>query len=128
MAAPSPFRRWKRFFPAFETIDAVIVTSDPDGIADADDLRRFKAEIVEFLCDAPDEELAEDYCKVLDDLVMVEYLITLNMVVPVKPSAAAVSTGVVKAVAALQQHECEQIRSIAMLTLARWRASGGSDM
>jgi hypothetical protein len=126
MAAPSPFRRWKRFFLEFETIHAAIVASDPGGIADADDLRRFKAEVVEFLCDAPDEELAEDYCKILDDL-MVEYLLTLNMVVPVKPSAAAAATGVAKAIAALQQHECEQIRGLAMVTLARWRASGESD-
>jgi hypothetical protein len=90
-------------------------------------LHRFKAEVVEFLCDAPDEELAEDYCKILDDL-MVEYLITLNMVVPVKPSAAAASTSVAKAVAALQQHEYEQFSGLAMVTLARWRASSESDM
>jgi hypothetical protein len=127
MATPSPFRQWKRFFLAFETIDAAIMASDPGGIADAEDLRRFKAEVVKFLCDAPDEELVEDYCKILDDL-MVEYLITLNMVVPVKPCAAAASTGVSKAIAALQEHECEQISGLAMVTLARWRASGESDI
>jgi hypothetical protein len=127
MAVSSPFRRWKRFFPEFETIHAAIVASDPGRITDAENLRHFKAEVVEFLCDAPDEELAKDYNKILDDLMM-EYLITLNMVVPVKPSAAAASSGIAKAVAALKQHECEQISGFAMVTLARWRASGDSDI
>ncbi|TVU08631.1 hypothetical protein EJB05_42042, partial [Eragrostis curvula] len=123
MAAPSLFRRWKRFFPAFDAIHGAIVAADPAGLAN-DELgcamvfQSAKAEVVELLCDFPWN--AEDYCRILDDL-MFEYLVTLKTV-PVTPTTLA-STDLAKFVGALQEHESEKIRSLARELIHQWRKS-----
>ncbi|TVU08671.1 hypothetical protein EJB05_42082 [Eragrostis curvula] len=123
MAAPSPFHRWKRFFPAFDAIHGAIEAADPASLAKdelgcARYLQSAKAEVVEFLCDFPWNH--EDYCQILDDL-MFEYLVTLKTV-PVTRTALA-STDLAKAVGLLQEHESEKIRGLARELIHQWRKS-----
>ncbi|TVU08630.1 hypothetical protein EJB05_42039, partial [Eragrostis curvula] len=117
MAAPSPFHRWKRFFPAFDAIHGAIEGADPASLAKdelgcARYLQSAKAEVVEILCDFPWNH--EDYCQILDDL-MVEYLVTLKTV-PVTADRAC-------AVVALEEHESEKIRGLARELIHQWRLS-----
>ncbi|KAF7097695.1 hypothetical protein CFC21_099486 [Triticum aestivum] len=121
MAAPtqsSPLRRWKRFFRAFDSVDAAIKPSDPDH--SRDELRRARVNIVEQLCDAADDDQAERLCKILDDH-MAESLETLRLV-PVMPSVLA-STDLGKSVCALRRHESERVRVLARGLVSGWRAS-----
>ncbi|XP_062229669.1 probable mediator of RNA polymerase II transcription subunit 26a [Phragmites australis] len=118
-------RRWKRFFPTFDAIDAAVEASDParhpsDELQCVRELQRVRGQIVELLCDTSEDGAAEELCRVLDD-VMVESLITLQSV-PVTPSALA-STDLAKAVGALGEHESEQIRGLARDVIRGWRAS-----
>ncbi|XBI12358.1 hypothetical protein VPH35_139240 [Triticum aestivum] len=121
MAAPtqsSPLRRWKRFFRAFDSVDAAIKPSDPDH--SRDELRRARVDIVEQLCDAADDDQAERLCGMLDDH-MAESLETLRLV-PVMPSVLA-STDLAKSVCALRRHESERVRVLARGLVSGWRAS-----
>ncbi|KAK3131160.1 hypothetical protein QOZ80_6BG0502830 [Eleusine coracana subsp. coracana] len=123
----SPFRRWKRFFSTFDTIDAAIVTSQrKEEVGCAEELRQAKSDVVQLLCDAPEDDPAEEFCQILDEL-MVEYLVTLKTV-PVTPTALA-STDLAMAVGFLQEeHESEQIRGLASEIIGRWRASVERDL
>ncbi|KAM3208952.1 hypothetical protein ACQJBY_063563 [Aegilops geniculata] len=122
MAAPtqtSPLRRWKRFFRAFDCVDAAIKPSDPDH--SRDELRRARGDVVEQLCNAADDDdQAERLCGILDDH-MVESLETLRLV-PVTPSMLA-STGLARSVCALHGHESERVRALARGIVSGWRAS-----
>ncbi|VAI72845.1 unnamed protein product [Triticum turgidum subsp. durum] len=121
MAAPtqsSPLRRWKRFFRAFDSVDAAIKPSDPDH--SRGELRRARVDIVEQLCDAADDDQAERLCKILDDH-MAESLETLRLV-PVMPDLL-VSTDLGKSVCALRRHESERVRVLARGLVSGWRAS-----
>ncbi|KAF7103505.1 hypothetical protein CFC21_104490 [Triticum aestivum] len=121
MAAPtqsSPLRRWKRFFRAFDSVDAAIKPSDPDH--SRDELRRARVNIVEQLCDAADDDQAERLCRILDDH-MAESLETLRLV-PVMPKVFA-STDLAKSVCALRRHESERVRVLASGVVSGWRAS-----
>ncbi|KAM3213512.1 hypothetical protein ACQJBY_066097 [Aegilops geniculata] len=126
MAAPtqsSPLRRWKRFFRAFDSVDAAIKPSDPDHSRDK--LRRARVDIVEQLCDAADDDQAERLCKILDDH-MAESLETLRLV-PVMPNVL-VSTDLGKSVCALRRHESERVRVLARGLVSGWRASMQDDL
>ncbi|GJN34628.1 hypothetical protein PR202_gb23309 [Eleusine coracana subsp. coracana] len=83
MAARSPLRRWKRFFSVFDIIDAAIVaagnSSGGDEVGCAEELRQAKGAAVQLLCDSPEDDEVEGHCRILDQ-VMVEYLVTLDMV------------------------------------------------
>ncbi|XBJ04415.1 hypothetical protein VPH35_023356 [Triticum aestivum] len=63
----SPLRRWKRFFGAFDSIDAAIEAADPDLCRDF--LRRARGDISEGLCNTADDGKAERLCGVLDGLM-----------------------------------------------------------
>ncbi|KAK3131146.1 hypothetical protein QOZ80_6BG0502610 [Eleusine coracana subsp. coracana] len=119
----SPFRRWKRFFRTFDTIDAAIVASQREQeVGCAEELRQAKGDVVQLLCDAP----AEDLCQILDQL-MVEYLVTLKTV-PVTPSALA-CTDIAKAVGfLLEEHESDHIRGLARDIVHMWRSSVERDL
>ncbi|XBI36560.1 hypothetical protein VPH35_122053 [Triticum aestivum] len=113
MAAPtqtSPLRRWKRFFRAFDCVDAAIKPSDPDH--SRDELRRARGDVVEQLCNAADDDddQAERLCGILDDH-MAESLETLRLVL-VTPSMLA-STDLARSVCALRGHESERVRALA---------------
>jgi hypothetical protein len=113
MAARSPLRRWKRLFPTFSTIDAAIMASVQagDDAQSAMVLRRATVDVVQDLCDAPEDDAAKDLCGLLDE-VMVEYLITLKAVT-VTPTALA-STGLVRALGAIEdKHESKRVRELA---------------
>ncbi|XP_048546007.1 uncharacterized protein LOC125525024 [Triticum urartu] len=121
MAAPtqsSPLRRWKRFFRAFDSVDAAIKPSDPDH--SRGELRRARVDIVEQLCDAADDDQAERLCRILDDH-MAESLETLRLI-PVMPNLLA-STDLGKSVCALRRHESERVRVLASGLVSGWRAS-----
>ncbi|XBI40519.1 hypothetical protein VPH35_125104 [Triticum aestivum] len=121
MAGPtqsSPLRRWKRFFRAFDSVDAAIKPSDPDH--SRDELRRARVDIVEQLCDAADDDQAERLCGMLDDH-MVESVETLRLV-PVMPSVLA-STDLCKSVCALRRHESKRVHVLARGLVSGWRAS-----
>ncbi|KAI4970704.1 hypothetical protein ZWY2020_001618 [Hordeum vulgare] len=66
-AQSSPLRRWKRFFGAFDSVDAAIETADPDLCRDS--LRRARGDIFEGLCKTADDGKAETLCGVLDGLM-----------------------------------------------------------
>lgn len=126
MATPtqiSPLRRWKRFFRAFDCVDAAIKPSDPDHLRE--ELRRARGDIVEQLCDAADDDQAERLCEILDDH-MAESLETLRLV-PVMPNML-VSTDLAKSVCALRRHESERIRVLARGIVIGWRASMQDDL
>ncbi|KAM0849747.1 hypothetical protein ACQ4PT_053544 [Festuca glaucescens] len=126
MAAPaqSPLRRWKRFFPAFDSIDAAMEAFDPVALSRRE-LRSARGDIVERLCDADDDDQAERLCLQLDD-VMAESLETLRLV-PLMPTVLA-KTGLAKCVCALQKnHESERVRLLAGGIVTAWRASVQDD-
>ncbi|XBI02743.1 hypothetical protein VPH35_131250 [Triticum aestivum] len=121
MAAPtqtSPLRRWKRFFHAFNSVDAAIKPSNL--VHSRDELRRARVDIMEQLSDAADADQAERLCGMLDDH-MAESLETLRLV-PVTPSMLA-STDLAKSVCALRRHESERVRVLASGVVRGWRAS-----
>ncbi|TVU08124.1 hypothetical protein EJB05_41512, partial [Eragrostis curvula] len=117
-ATQSPLRRWKRFFATFDAVDAAIPAPGPGQRAGDEVLRKAKADVVQLLCDASEDDEAEDLCRILDD-VMVDYLVALKSA-PVTPRALA-STGLAKAVGALPEHESEKIRGLARDIVAGWR-------
>ncbi|KAI4970614.1 hypothetical protein ZWY2020_001528 [Hordeum vulgare] len=113
----SPLRRWKRFFRAFDCVDAAIKPSD--------ELRRARGDIVEQLCDAADDDQAERLCGVLDDH-MAESLETLRLI-SVVPNML-VSTDLAKSVCALRRHESERVRGLARGIVSGWRSSMQDDL
>lgn len=117
-AQMSPLRRWKRFFGAFDSVDAAIEVADPDLYRDW--LRRARGDIFEGLCNAADDGKAEQLCGVLDNM-MAEALETLRLV-PVA-SKLLVSTDLAESVRALQEHESERVRVLAGGIVGGWRAS-----
>ncbi|KAF7103489.1 hypothetical protein CFC21_104477 [Triticum aestivum] len=123
MATPtqsSPLRRWKRFFRAFDSVDAAINIKPSDPDHSRGELRRARVDIVEQLCDAADDDQAERLCRILDDH-MAESLETLRLV-PVMPNLL-VSTDLGKSVCALRRHESERVRVLARGLVSGWRAS-----
>jgi hypothetical protein len=109
--SPSPLRRWKRLFPVFSTIDAAIVASAPGGQIsdDVTVLRKATRDVVQDLCDVPEDDAAEDLCRLLDD-VMVEYLITLKGAVRVTVTTPSLG----KALGSLEDlHESKRVRELA---------------
>ncbi|KAM3193178.1 hypothetical protein ACQJBY_070011 [Aegilops geniculata] len=117
-ALMSPLRRWKRFFGAFDSVDAAIEAADPDMCRD--ELRRARGDIFEGLCNTADDGKPEKLCGVLDGL-MAESLETLRLT-PVTPKVLA-TTDLAKAVRALQKHESERVRVLARGIVSGWRAS-----
>ncbi|KAM3213475.1 hypothetical protein ACQJBY_066076 [Aegilops geniculata] len=117
-AQMSPLRRWKRFFGAFDSVDAAIEAADPDMCRDC--LRRARGDIFEGLCNTADDGKAEKLCGVLDGL-MAESLETLWLT-PVTPKVLA-TTDLAKAVRALQKHGSERVRVLARGIVSGWRAS-----
>ena len=119
MAAQArPLRRWKRFFGAFDSVDAAIEAADPDMCRD--EVRRARGDIFEGLCNTADDGMAEKLCGVLDSL-MAESLETLRLT-PVTPRVLA-TTDLARAVRALQKHESERVRILARGIVSGWRAS-----
>ncbi|XBI40467.1 hypothetical protein VPH35_125054 [Triticum aestivum] len=118
----SPLRRWKRFFGAFDSVDAAIEAADPDMCRD--ELRRARGNIFEGLCNTADDGKAEKLCGVLDGL-MAESLETLRLT-PVTPKVLA-TTDLAKAVRALRKHESERVRVLARGIVSEWRASALDD-
>jgi hypothetical protein len=109
--SPSPLRRWKRLFPVFSTIDAAIVASAPGGQIsdDVTVLRKATRDVVQDLSDVPEDDAAEDLCRLLDD-VMVEYLITLKGAVRVTVTTPSLG----KALGSLEDlHESKRVRELA---------------
>jgi hypothetical protein len=125
MATPtqSPLRRWKPFFPAFDSIDAGIEAFDPVEFS-RHELRSARGDIVERLCDAADDDQAERLCLLLDDM-MAESLETLRLI-PVMPTVLAY-TDLAKSVRALQKHKSERVRVLASRIITAWRASVKDD-
>ncbi|XP_048540014.1 probable mediator of RNA polymerase II transcription subunit 26c [Triticum urartu] len=119
----SPLGRWKRFFGAFDSVDAAIEAADPDMCRD--ELRRARGDIFEGLCNTADDGKAEKLCGVLDGL-MAESLETLRLT-PVTPKVLA-TTDLAKAVRALQKHESERVRVLARGIVSEWRASALGDV
>ncbi|KAF0905278.1 hypothetical protein E2562_003876 [Oryza meyeriana var. granulata] len=119
MAAQGPLRRWKRFYPAFASIDAAVEAADP-GLS-RKEFCDARCKIVEMLCDATDDDaVAEKLCAVLDD-VMIESLLTLEMV-PALPKMLA-STDLAQDIGGLRKHESERVRGLATGIVRGWRAS-----
>uniref|UniRef100_J3MH29 TFIIS N-terminal domain-containing protein n=1 Tax=Oryza brachyantha TaxID=4533 RepID=J3MH29_ORYBR len=120
MAAQEPFRRWKPFLPAFASVDAAIEAAEP-GLSRGEFLDA-RLRILEMLCDATDDEVAEELCVVLDD-VMIESLMTLEMV-PAMPDMLR-STDLAKDVGALRNHNSERVRDLALAPgiVRGWRVS-----
>ena len=118
MAAPvqGPLRRWKRFFGAFECIDAAIEASDP--ALSRHEFRSARGDIVELLCDAADDDQAEQLCLVLDD-VMAESLETLRLI-PATPMELA-TTDLAESVDALRKHDSERVRVLASGIMRGWK-------
>ncbi|KAL6603206.1 hypothetical protein ACP70R_043567 [Stipagrostis hirtigluma subsp. patula] len=125
MAGETPFRRWKRFLPTFDAIDAAVEASDPAVSRTHEQIRLARGQIVEALRRAPDDGVAEEICLLLDD-AMAESLVTLRAA-PVTASALA-STDLAMAVAALGQHESARIRRLARDVVRGWRASVEGDI
>ncbi|KAI5003248.1 hypothetical protein ZWY2020_030408 [Hordeum vulgare] len=117
-----PLRRWKRFFGAFDSVDAAIETADPDLCRDW--LRRARGDIFEGLCNTADDGKAETLCGILDGL-MAESLETLRST-PVTPKVLA-TTDLAKAVRALRKHEAERVRVLAKGIVSGWRAAALDD-
>jgi hypothetical protein len=124
MPGVGPLRRWKRFMPAFDHIDAAIEAAHPS--ISRNEFRHVRGGIVEMLCDAEDDdERAEQVCLGLD-AVMSESLVTL-MQVPVSLGALA-SGDLIETVAALGQHESARIRSLARDVVRGWRSDVESEL
>ncbi|KAL6850014.1 hypothetical protein ACP4OV_020641 [Aristida adscensionis] len=125
----SPLRRWKRFFPAFDAIDAAIdAAGRPQGCSHAEH-RKARGDLVEKLCDAAgdgDERRAEALCLLLDE-AMAEALATLRLV-RVTP-AMLTATGLAGALRGLRRHHgAERVRALARDVAARWRATIEGDL
>ncbi|XP_044432231.1 uncharacterized protein [Triticum aestivum] len=118
----SPLRRWKRFFGAFDSVDAAIEGAGPDMCRD--EVRRARGDIFEGLCNTADDGMAEKLCGVLDGL-MAESLETLRLT-PVMPKVLA-TTDLARAIRALQKHESERVRILARGIVSGWRASALHD-
>ncbi|KAF7103464.1 hypothetical protein CFC21_104453 [Triticum aestivum] len=118
----SPLRRWKRFFGAFDSVDAAIEAADRDMCRD--EVRRARGDIFEGLYNTADDGMAEKLCGVLDSL-MAESLETLRLT-PVTPRVLA-TTDLARAVRALQKHESERVRILARGIVSGWRASALHD-
>ncbi|XBI02685.1 hypothetical protein VPH35_131196 [Triticum aestivum] len=118
----SPLRRWKRFFGAFDSVDAAIEAADPDMCRD--EVRHARGDIFEGLYNTADDGMAEKLCGVLDSL-MAESLETLRLT-PVTPRVLA-TTDLARAVRALQKHESERVRILARGIVSGWRASALHD-
>ena len=118
----SPLRRWKRFFGAFDSVDAAIEGAGPDMCRD--EVRRARGDIFEGLCNTADDGMAEKLCGVLDGL-MAESLETLRLT-PVTPKVLA-TTDLAKAVRALRKHESERVRVLARGIVSGGRASALHD-
>ncbi|KAL5211509.1 hypothetical protein ABZP36_022356 [Zizania latifolia] len=116
-------RRWKRFLPAFVSIDSAIEAADP-GIC-RKEFRGARFKIFEMLCDATDDAVAEKLCVVLDE-VMIESLLTLKLV-PAMPTMLS-STDLAKDIGALTKHESERVRDLATVIVCDWKASVKSAM
>ncbi|KAF7101083.1 hypothetical protein CFC21_102480 [Triticum aestivum] len=121
-AQASPLRRWKRFFGAFDSVDAAIEAADPDMCRD--EVRGARGDIFEWLCNTADDGMAEKLCGVLDGL-MAESLETLRLT-PVTPKVLA-TTDLARAIRALQKHESERVRILARGIVSGWRASALHD-
>jgi hypothetical protein len=109
-------------FPVFSTIDAAIVASAPGGQIsdDVTVLRKATRDVVQDLCDVPEDDAAEDLCRLLDD-VMVEYLITLKGEVRVTVTTPSLGN----ALGSLEDlHESKRVRELARfvrISIARAR-------
>ncbi|TVU08126.1 hypothetical protein EJB05_41514, partial [Eragrostis curvula] len=124
-ATQSPLRRWKRFFATFDAIDAAIPAPGPGQRAGDEVLRQAKSDVVQLLCDATEDDEAEELCGILDD-VMADYLVALKSA-PMTSRALA-STGLAKAVGYLREHESERVRGLASDIVRGWRESVKSDL
>ncbi|KAL5217194.1 hypothetical protein ABZP36_017878 [Zizania latifolia] len=118
MAAQSPLRRWKCCFAAFSSVDAAIEAANP-GLS-RDEFRQARGCITEMLCNARDEEEAEEFCLVLDD-VMAESLITLRQVHVT--STMLSTTDLAKDVGAMRNHESERVRGLVNCIIRGWKLS-----
>uniref|UniRef100_A0A0D9VTF5 TFIIS N-terminal domain-containing protein n=1 Tax=Leersia perrieri TaxID=77586 RepID=A0A0D9VTF5_9ORYZ len=123
MAAQGPLRRWKRFLPAFASVDDAIEAANP-AISRAE-FRNASFKILEMLDNETDPANAQKFCVVLDD-VMVESLRTLEMVA-VKPKLLA-STELARDIGDLRNHESERVRGLATGIVRGWRASVKADL
>ncbi|KAL5223864.1 hypothetical protein ABZP36_010503 [Zizania latifolia] len=110
-------RWWKRFLPVFTSIDAIIEAADP-GIYHKE-FRATRFEILEMLCYATDDVVAEKLCVVLEE-VMIESLLTLKLV-PTMPTMLS-STNQDKHIGALMKHESETT-----VIVHDWKASVKSE-
>ncbi|KAL6627746.1 hypothetical protein ACP70R_031472 [Stipagrostis hirtigluma subsp. patula] len=132
-AGQSPLRRWRRFFPAFDAIDAAIEAGAPgSSCASRAEHRQARGDIVEKLCnaaaddgDGDGEELAEGLCLLLDE-AMAEALATLRLV-RVTP-AMLTATDLARAVGGLRRHEAERVRGLARDVFGRWKAAIEGDL
>uniref|UniRef100_A0A0E0LEY5 TFIIS N-terminal domain-containing protein n=1 Tax=Oryza punctata TaxID=4537 RepID=A0A0E0LEY5_ORYPU len=118
-AEQSILRRWNRFFPAFASIDAAIEAAEP-GISRRE-FRDATDKIVEMLCNATDDDAVAAKLRVVLDEMMVEALLTLELV-PAMPKMLA-STDLAQDVGALRNHPSERVRGLATGIVRGWRAS-----
>ncbi|KAL5205386.1 hypothetical protein ABZP36_033595 [Zizania latifolia] len=121
-AEQGALRRWKRFLPVFTSIDAAIEAADP-GIC-RKEFRGARFRILEMLCDATDDAVAEKLCVVLDE-VMIESLLTLKLV-PATPTMLS-STDLAEDIGALTKHESERVRRLATVIVRDWKTSVKSE-
>jgi hypothetical protein len=72
VAARSPLRQWKPLFPTFSTIDAAIMASvlTGDEAQSAMVLRQATVDVDQDLCDAAEDDAAEELCWLLDELMV----------------------------------------------------------
>uniref|UniRef100_A0A0E0ADQ7 TFIIS N-terminal domain-containing protein n=1 Tax=Oryza glumipatula TaxID=40148 RepID=A0A0E0ADQ7_9ORYZ len=119
MAEQGVLRRWKRFFPAFASIHAAIKAAEP-GISRRE-FRDATDKVVAMLCNATDDEAVAEELRVVLDGMMVEALLTLELV-PAMPKMLA-STDLAQDVGALRNHPSERVRSLAIGIVRGWRAS-----
>uniref|UniRef100_A0A0D3GK72 TFIIS N-terminal domain-containing protein n=1 Tax=Oryza barthii TaxID=65489 RepID=A0A0D3GK72_9ORYZ len=104
MAEQGILRRWKRFFPAFASIHAAIEAAEP-GIS-RKEFRDATDKVVAMLCSATDDEAVAEELRVVLDEMMVEALLTLELV-PAMPKMLA-STDLAQDVGALRNHPSER--------------------
>ncbi|GJM97589.1 hypothetical protein PR202_ga14525 [Eleusine coracana subsp. coracana] len=116
--------RWARSLTSLEHIDAAIEAADPS--VSRDEFRRLRAEIVEMLCAAGDEDDKTQRRRILDD-VMAESLLTLQSVpADVVPRLLASQGDLANVVGALRSHhgsESERVRGLARDIISGWKAS-----
>ncbi|TVU00264.1 hypothetical protein EJB05_54317, partial [Eragrostis curvula] len=121
-------RRWKPFLGAFEHIDAAIASASaacvgPERVIPREEFKRARNRIVEALCGATDDGVAERVCLLLDD-AMAESLVTLR-VAHVEQNPDLLASGeLVAAVGALARgHGSERVRGIVRGLMRGWRAA-----